>query len=234
MESTNNQHHQIVLYSSPISDCCARLRIALDLKGLQYQTISVSLRDHEQTREDYVSVNPARTVPTIVIRDTAAEQTPVVLSQSIAALEYLEEAFPSTRQLLPPFSQPDKRAKVRTLMGIIATDIHPLTTHRVGLEMSKRFSDTKSQGVDDPYGWDIYWITKGLAAYEMVCKEITGIYSVGDDITLADVCLLPQIWTAVRLDIDIGQYPTILGIYKALSLVPQILSTKQDPSSELD
>lgn len=229
---------QIILYSSPISDCSGRLRIALNLKGLKYDTIPVSLRHKQNDDPRYIHINPSRTVPTLAIKlsQGSDEQEPVRWTQSVAALEFLDEAFPNTRQLLPPTSHPIDRARVRSLVNIVATDIHPLTTHRVGREIAARFPCPESK-LDEASGnskWDRYWIERGLAAYEEAVKVTAGKYSVGDEVTLADVCLVPELWTAERLGVPISEYPTVFKIYGTLSLMTQIKSARQDPSLELE
>ncbi|OQV05694.1 Glutathione S-transferase, domain-containing protein [Cladophialophora immunda] len=142
-DTTGAVAHTITLYSSTISDCSARLRIGLHLKRLPYTLVDVNISRNEQLDPKYVDINEALTVPTLVIDyktiglDDNEER--VVLTQSIAALEYLDEAFPGTHSILPPVSEPLARAKVRTLVGIIATDFHPLTTHRVGKTIQHNF-----------------------------------------------------------------------------------------------
>ncbi|KAM0414702.1 hypothetical protein ACHAPT_013441 [Fusarium lateritium] len=228
---------QITLYSSSISDCSGRLRIALNLKGLEYETVTVSLRHKQNDDPQYLDINPSRTVPTLTIKlsQGSDQQEPVKWTQSIAALEFLDEAFPNTRQLLPPTHRPIDRARVRSLVNIVATDIHPLTTHRVGREIVARFScpESKLAEASGNGEWDRYWIGRGLAAYEEAVQETAGKYSVGDEITLADVCLVPELWTAERLGVPISKYPTVFKIYGALSLVTQIKGARQDPSLEL-
>jgi hypothetical protein len=99
---------QITLHSSPVSDCSGRLRIALNLKGLRYETCLVSLRQKQNNDTEYLAVNPSRTVPTLTIQlsQGSDEQGPVMWTQSIAVLEFLDEAFLNTRQLLLPTNHP--------------------------------------------------------------------------------------------------------------------------------
>lgn len=227
----------IILYSSAISNCSGRLRIALNLKGLKYDIVSVNLRRKQNDDPKYLQINSSGTVPTLTIKlsQGSDEQEPVRWTQSVAALEFLDEAFPGTRQLLPPTNHPIDRARVRSLVAIVATDIHPLTTHRVGREIVARFPcpESKLAEASGNSEWDRYWIQRGLSAYEEAVKETAGKYSVGDEITLADVCLVPELWTAERLGVPTSEYPTVSRIYDALSLITQIKSARQDPSLEL-
>lgn len=227
----------IILHTSPISDCSGRLRIALNLKGLEYDTVSVNLRRKQNDDPKYLQINSSGTVPTLTIKQSqiSDEQEPIRWTQSVAALEFLDEAFPSTRQLLPPTNHPIDRARVRSLVAIVATDIHPLTTHRVGREIVARFPcpQSKLAGASGNSEWDRYWIERGLSVYEEAVKETAGEYSVGDEITLADVCLVPELWTAERLGVPLSEYSTVSRIYGALSLVNEIKSARQDPSLEL-
>ena len=209
----------ITLYSSSISDCAARVRLALNLKRLPYETITINLRKGETQDPKYGALNTSRTVPTLVIGDG------VILTQSLAAIEYLDEVFPDTR-LLP--DNPLDRAKVRTLANIIATDTHPLTTHRAQRKSSPSLSGDKQRE------WVLYWITGGLRKFEAAVQDTAGTYSVGNAVTLADVSLIPELWTAERLGVDLSQYPALVRLYKALSAVDEIGNTRQDPSSEIE
>ncbi|KAH8893641.1 maleylacetoacetate isomerase [Thozetella sp. PMI_491] len=225
--ATSSNIDRLALYSSPVSDCSARLRIAMNLKEISYQTISINLREIQSANPEYSSINPAETVPTLIISkaNDPTHQKEIAISQSLAALEYLEEAFPDARRLLP--HDADARAKVRSLIGIVATDIHPLTTPRVGKEIRTRVPNPGPSVAKSTVklGWDVYWISRGLSTYEKFAVETAGEYSFGDDVSLADVCLLPQLWTAQKFGVDLAQFPTISRIYGALMIIPEVNGT---------
>ncbi|KAJ3495671.1 hypothetical protein NLG97_g3229 [Lecanicillium saksenae] len=224
---------EIALYSSPISDCSARLRIALTLKDIPYQAIDVSLKTGQNLEAEYSALNPAKTVPTLVV--SSKRHGSITLTQSIAALEYLDEAFPNSVQLLPTLSNPAARATVRSLVGIIATDIHPLTTHRVGSAILARFPcpQTVLASQTGNRDWDLHWINRGLELYEKMASQTAGRYSFESEITQADVCLLPELWTAERIGVDLKRFPTIFRVFQELSAIPKIASVRSDPASEL-
>ena len=185
--SSSLEKKEFKLWSWAASDCSARLRIALNLKSIPYMLENVDLAKGERAAG---SINPGNTIPTLIISSSDGEQN-MRLTQSLAALEYLEEAFPERTPLLPPVGQVEARAHVRTLVQIIATDIHPLTTHRVGSWIKTRFVSGGSQDAakNEVCEWDLHWMRRGLAAYEQLVEKSAGKYSVGDSITMADVCL---------------------------------------------
>lgn len=225
----------LVLYSSPISDASARIRIALGLKKIPYQTISISLSKRETEIEDFGAINPAQAVPALVVQDRRTQQdsgsTLPALTQSNAILEYLEEAFPEANALLPPADQAVARARVRSLVGIIATDIHPLTTSRVGREIPRLFSEATE--AKKKREWSVYWITRGLSIYEAMASETAGRYSFGDNITLADVYLMPQLWTAIRFGVKLDErFPVISKLHSNLMEVEAVKKEEHKPHLE--
>ena len=208
----------ITLYASPVSDCSARIRIALRLKNLPFTEVTKS---HSQTKGDVVDyqLNPGRTVPTLVIRPDNRSAGHVVIAQSVAALEYLDEAFPDTTRLLPDISNPSARAWVRQLVQIITTDTHTLTTCRVSdavAALSIRDNSGPPAKASE-HEWGLQWIRKGLAVYNTLAGESAGSYSVGDAVTMADVCLMPQLWTAMKFGINFDKLPTIRYLFERLS-----------------
>lgn len=216
---------RLTLWSWPASDCSARLRIALNLKNIPYQLKNVDLAKGERTSG---STNPGRTVPTLVISSSDGKEE-ITLTQSVAALEYLEEAFPETTPLLPPTSQAEARAHVRTLVHVITTDIHPLTTHRVADAITTMFPSDTSTDAGDLDGireWELHWMRRGLSVYEQLVTNSAGKYSVGDSITMADVCLMPEVSTARKIGLDVKEFPTINGIFSRLN---DVQAFKDDP-----
>ena len=227
---------EITLYSSSISDASARVRIALGLKQLQYQKILVRLSKRMNEAEEFSSINQARTVPLLIIKDPskAESENLTILTQSIAILEYLDEAYPQTTALLPPSDQPLARAKVRSLVGMIATDVHPLTTHRMRREIYRQFpgSETTTAEGNNNRDWDTYWITRGLHIYETLAAETAGLYSFGDTISMADVYLIPQLWTGMKKGVKLETFPVISKVYENLMKVEAIKDEEHNPQLE--
>ena len=189
------------------SSCSARLRLALKIKGIDAEYAYVALYKDEQFSNAYTDLNPSGTVPVLTHLIDNGPSFPI--TQSVAALEYLEDCFPEQYALLPPISQPLNRAKVRSLVSIITNDVQPLTTRRVTKAVSTLGGD--------PADWMKRFITRGLLAYEKVAAKTAGKYSVGDDVSMADVCLLPAIYQAEKNDVELGKLPTIMRIYRSLS-----------------
>jgi maleylacetoacetate isomerase len=234
--------HSIVLYSNPISDCAARVRLALNLKNLAYKTVNIDLANQRNLDSEYVQINPSGTVPALVIYKSGVkgsvpdESTPrIILTQSIAAIEYLEEVFSDSRRLLPPLDSPLRRAHVRTLVEIISSDTHPLTSPRVSRFIQEKFREPFSPGNDDVgFGmlvkeWDKHWIIRGLTVYEktLTSSEVVGRFSAGDEVTLADIVLVPTLWTAEEFGVDLDDYPRIVGIYGEMMKIEEVRLARQ-------
>lgn len=193
------------LYSYFRSSASYRVRIALNLKGLPYETVPVHLlkQGGEQFTPDYRALHPDALVPTLLDQDVA-------LTQSLAIIEYLEETHPQP-PLLP--ADPLSRAWVRSLALTIACDIHPLNNLRVlrYLQQDMGISD------DHKNRWYRHWCEQGLAAVDTMLSrsDRTGMYCVGDTPTLADCTLVPQIANAQRLQCDLSGMPTLMRIHDA-------------------
>ncbi|MEE1889911.1 maleylacetoacetate isomerase [Pseudomonas carassii] len=170
-----------------------RVRIALALKGLDYQALPVNLLKGEQRGADYLALNPQGRVPALRL------ESGELLVQSPAIIEYLEEAFPQT-PLLP--RAPEARAKVRGVAAIIGCDIHPL--HNVSV-----LNQLRQLGHDEAQvnQWISLWISQGLAAIEQLIGDDG--FCFGTTPGLADVYLIPQLYAAERFNIDLGGYPRI-------------------------
>lgn len=193
------------LYNYFRSSASYRVRIALNLKGLPYQSVPVHLLKHggEQLSAKYRRLNPEALVPLLVDEGAA-------ISQSLAIIEYLEEVHPRP-SLLPQTAQ--DRAHVRAIGLSIACDIHPLNNLRV----LRYLTDTLKVGEDDKNTWYRHWCEQGLAALEtrLAADPRTGRYCFGDTPTIADCLLVPQIFNAQRLGSDLSNMPTILRINAA-------------------
>lgn len=200
------------LYSYFRSSASYRVRIALNLKGLPYEVIPVHLRQHggAQFSPEYLTLNPQALVPVLIDDSRAEGPGAPLLRQSLAIIEYLEEAYPAV-PLLP--STPLARAYVRSIALAIACDIHPLNNLRVLRYLARQLHVEEA----DRNAWYRYWCEQGLAALEQIlaADAQTGIYCYGDTPTLADCCLIPQIANAERVDSDLSAMPTLLRIRDA-------------------
>jgi maleylpyruvate isomerase len=186
------------LYDYWRSSAAYRVRIALNIKGLEVEQIPVDLRAGGQRTEEYVAKNPQSLVPFF-------EDGDLGIGQSLAIIDYLEETHPEPA-ILP--ADPIGRARVRSMAQIIACDIHPLNNQRVlrylendlGCDQLKRMI------------WYHRWIADGFKALETRLKDSAGDYCYGDEPTLADICLVPQVYNAKRYEVDLGPFPTIRTI----------------------
>jgi maleylacetoacetate isomerase len=187
------------LYSYYRSSAAYRARIALNLKGLAYETAPVHLvKDGGHNRRpEFRAVNPQMRLPALV---TSSGD---VLIQSLAIIEYLDETHP-TPPLLP--KEPTARAHARALADIIACDIHPM--NNIGpLRYLKNELHQEQSAID---AWYHHWVTAGFEAYEALVRP--GPYSCGSDVTMADICLVPQVYNARRLKVPLDKFPKIVGI----------------------
>lgn len=187
--------------------------MVLNLKGIEYDMKTVNLLKGEQLSSEHKARNPNLTVP-LLLR-TASDGSVFKVGQSLAAIEYLDETLPQSYQLLPPISDPEARAATRTLANIIACDLQPVTNMRI----MKR---VRGLGAS-PEQWNKEIMTDVLESYEITVKDSAGQYSVGDNITLADVCLLPAVWNAQRYGVDLDAFPIITKISENLSKHPAII-----------
>ncbi|ACC69500.1 maleylacetoacetate isomerase [Paraburkholderia phymatum] len=190
------------LYSYFRSSASYRVRIALNLKNLPYEYVPVHLlRDGgEQFKPEYRKLNHDAIVPTLVDNGH-------VITQSLAIIEYLEETHPEPA-LLP--SKPADRAYVRSIVQQLACEIHPLNNLRV-LKYLKRTVGVSDEVKD---AWYHHWISSGFAALEeyLVADGRAGMLCFGDTPTIADICLVPQVFNASRFNVDLSPYPTIRRI----------------------
>jgi maleylacetoacetate isomerase len=193
------------LYSYWRSSAAYRVRIALNLKGLEHEIVPVNmLKDGgEQLGDAYKQINPQGLVPTLVDGD-------ITLTQSLAILEYLEEQYPQVN-LLP--GDIGARARIRQFAQLTACDIHPLNNLRV-LKYLKQGLNIADDAKD---AWYRHWIMLGFEAFEnsLVKAKPTGSYCLGAEVTLADLCLIPQMYNAHRFDVPLEAYPTLCTIEQA-------------------
>ncbi len=196
------------LYTYFRSSAAFRVRIALNHKGIAYEPGLVNLAKSEHHEAAYRGVNPQGLLP-------ALEDGGRRLIQSLAIMEYLEERYPEP-PLLP--RDPFDRAYVRALAGIIACEIHPLNNPRTLKHVRKTY------GVDEAgiNTWYRHWIADGFAMLErfLVTEARSGSYCLGSSVTLADCCLVPQVFNAKRYECDLAPYPTALRIFDACMKLP--------------
>lgn len=200
---------QVVFYEYWRSSAAYRVRIALNLKGVDYRAESVHLvRDGgEQHKAAYRAVNPQGLVPALRLPDGT------VLTQSLAIIEYLDETVPE-----PPLVPGDavERARIRGLAEAVACDIHPLNNLRV-LQYLKRTLGQEQAAID---AWYRHWIETGFAALEAEAARHDRPFLCGDAPTLADICLVPQVYNARRYAVDLAPYPRLAAIDAAARALP--------------
>jgi maleylacetoacetate isomerase len=206
------------LYSFFRSSAAYRARIALNVKGLQYEYVAKHLVKNggEHKQADYLAINPQGFIP-------ALEHDDALITQSVAIIEYLEEVFPSP-SLLP--QRPVDRAVVRAMSQLIACDIHPLNNLRV-LNYLKSPLEQSSDAIAE---WYKHWIAEGFAALEqLIVKHSTNKrYCFGDVVTMADVLLVPQVANSRRYQMDLAPYPTLKKIAAHLESLPAFLAARPE------
>jgi maleylacetoacetate isomerase/maleylpyruvate isomerase len=193
----------VKLYTYFRSSAAFRVRISLNLKRLAYEPVFVHLAKGDHRKADYVAVNAQGLVPTLELDDGTR------LAQSLAIMEWLEERYPSPA-LLPRDAL--ARARVRAIADLIACEIHPLNNLRV-LQHLKR---ALAQNEEQINTWYRHWIGDGLAKLEAeLVRPGTGTFCHGDAPTIADCCLVPQIFNAKRYHCDLAAYPTTMRVFDA-------------------
>ena len=196
------------LYTYFRSSAAFRVRIALNLKGLQYESVPKHFARNEHRAADYLELNPQGLIPALGVDG-------VVLSQSLAIIEYLNDRHPE-----PPLLPADAidRARVRSMALAIACEIHPLNNLRV-LNYLRSDLQQDDMGVGT---WYRHWVTEGFRGLEQQARELSaaGRYCFGDAISLADVYLVPQMFNARRMKTDLTPFPTLVGISTHLESLP--------------
>jgi maleylpyruvate isomerase len=197
----------VKLYSYFRSSAAYRVRIALNLKDLPYEQQAVHLTRSGgwQWSEEYRAVNPQKRVPALALDDGH------ILLQSLAIIEYLDEVHPQP-PLLP--GDPVERAQVRAVAQIMACDIHPVNNLAV-LNYLKGPLKQDQAAVDD---WYRHWVIQGFEAIEALIRP--GPYAFGANVTVADLCLVPQVFNARRFKVDMGNYPKIAAVDAACLKLP--------------
>ena len=184
-----------VLYDYFRSSASYRVRIALNLKGIAYEQRPISLVNGEQNDPAYKAMNPQGLVPMLEIDGHR-------LTQSLSIMVYLDQVYPDP-PLMP--SDPADGAHVRSLALAVACDVHPLNNLRV-LKYLKNDLGVSEEAKDE---WYRHWVAEGLAALEEMARPHAGAFLFGDSPTIADICLIPQLYNARRFSVPITDYPTL-------------------------
>lgn len=202
------------------SSAAYRVRIALNLKGLAYLQVPHDLRSGAQRHQSYTMLNPQGLVP-------ALETSQGVVTQSLAILEWLEETHPAPA-LLPKSAR--GRATVRAMTGLIACDIHPLNNLRVLTTLRSDLGADEAQ----VSAWIGRWITEGFGALETLVARHGGRYAFGDTPTLADCCLVPQVYSAERFGVDLSPFPRIRDCSAAALALEPVAEARPDRQPDAD
>ena len=204
------------------SSASFRVRIALNLKGIEFAQINHHLRKNEQRAPEYLALQPQGLVPAL---DTGRG----IIAQSMAMIEWLDETQPGAK-LLP--DDADGRARVRALAQVVACDIHPIDNLRV-----LRYLRTE-MGQDEAavQAWYNFWIAEGFAALEAMLADDprTGRFCHGDTPTLADICLVPQVVNSRNFKLDMAPYPTIQRVYDAAVAIPAVAQAFPDKQPDAE
>jgi maleylacetoacetate isomerase len=196
----------VKLYTYFRSSAAFRVRIALNLKGLAYDPVFIHLPRGEHRKPEYAAVDPQALVPTLI------DESGRALSQSLAIIEYLDDMHPRPR-LLP--EEPAGRARVRSLSLLVACEIHPLNNLRTLQHLRRALGQNEEQ----INAWYRHWIADGLAKLEADLNRGesggAGRFCYGDAPTMADCCLVPQIFNAKRYDSDLAPYPKVMRTFDA-------------------
>lgn len=211
----------IKLYEYFRSSTSYRIRIALYLKNIAFESISVDLLKGEHKEETYKEINPQGVVPYFIYDD-------VEIAGSQAILEYLDDVYPDPLLL---HGNAENKAYIRQMSGIISCEMHPFGNPKVwkGYLMGK-----KGFSMEDSMEWMHYWLQEGFNAYESFLTKYNhfGKFTSGDQVSMADLCLMPQLYNARRFGLPLDNYPNILKIEKNLLKVEAF--QKASPESHAD
>ena len=196
----------IKLYTYWRSSAAYRVRIALNLKRLEHELIPVNLVKGEQKESAYRTRNPQGLIPFL-------DDGKVAIGQSLAILEYLEETYPEPALL--PARNPE-RAEVRSFCNLICCDVHPLNNLRV-----LKYHGWRLDVPDDERDrWYAHWIHEAFRAIELQLEDRDGPYTFGQSVTLADLCLMPQVFNARRFKVPLDEYPRLVAVVDRCNELP--------------
>jgi maleylacetoacetate isomerase len=209
----------IELYSFFNSSTSYRVRIALELKGIEYKYNAVNIREGDEYQPQYMELNPSKSVPVLVDDD-------LTLTQSMAILQYLDERYPEPH-LIP--RDLVERSRVLELCNGIACDMHPVNNLRILNYLSKELNVS----AEDKSVWYQYWIQQGFEATEALLNRYgKGEFCFGDEPGLADCCLVPQVANAQRMKCDLQAFPRVMAIYDTCTQLPAF--KKASPENQPD
>ncbi|GGB79631.1 glutathione-S-transferase [Marinobacterium zhoushanense] len=202
------------LYSFFNSSTSYRVRIALALKEVAYDYRGVNIRSGEQRQAGYVELNPAKGVPVLVSDDGGS------LTQSMAIVQYLDDTLGGPR-LIP--NQPLQKARVLELANAIACDMHPVNNLKVLGYLTNNLGISEEQKKT----WYAHWVAEGFSAVEALLERYgSQPYCFGDQPTLADCCLVPQVANALRMGCDLSPYPRVMSIYEHCRTQPAFIQAE--------
>lgn len=208
------------LYSFFNSSASYRVRIAMALKGIDYETVGVNIRIGQQNELKYRRLNPVGLVPALITDDGES------LGQSLAIIDWLDRHFPQT-PLLP--NNDPARMRILEIVYAISCDIHPINNMRV----LRYLTDELGVSEKAKQRWYAHWVHQGLSAVEQLLRQSpAGQFCVGDAPTLADCCLVPQWANALRMGCDLSGYPRCKAVYESCSALPAFVAAA--PENQLD
>ena len=197
----------ITLYDYYRSSASFRVRIALNIKKISYEVQHIHLVEGEQQKNTYKELNPLGRVPTLVDGQTT-------LTQSLAIIDYLDKKYPTPRLMS---ENPAERAHMLSFALTIAADIHPLNNLAARKYLTERLGATENAG----NLWYAYWILNGFTALEKVLQKSAGTFCFGSMLSIADICLIPQVYNAHRFGINLSEFPIINRINKHCLTLPE-------------
>jgi maleylacetoacetate isomerase len=203
----------LVLHGYWRSTAAWRVRLALAWKGLDFTNVPVNLLANAQLAPEHVARQPQGLVPSLAVGDD-------VLIQSLAIIEYLEERWPDP-PLLP--ADPVQRANARAAALVIAADMHPLANLRV-----QRHLATCGLEAEAVQAWARHWVTAGLDALAALADRHGGAFMVGDSLSMADICLVPQLYNARRVGLDVADWPALAAIESRVAAMPFSLEARPE------
>jgi maleylacetoacetate isomerase/maleylpyruvate isomerase len=208
------------LYTFYRSSAAYRVRLALNIKRLTCEHIPKAFSKNEHRAPDYLALNPQGLIP-------ALEHDGAVLSQSLAIIEFLDEKYPDP-PLLP--AEPLARAQIRSISLAIACDIHPLNNLRVLNYLRRELQ----QSDDRVNAWYRHWITVGFTGLEQQVRAYSGgaRFCHGDTLSVADICLVPQVYNARRFNTDLTPFPTLVAISTHLESLPAFAAARPEAQAD--
>ncbi|KAI2795477.1 Glutathione S-transferase zeta-1 [Blomia tropicalis] len=217
---------KLILYNFARSSCSWRVRAMLEHKKLSYQYRPVMILKGEHNEDQFQKLNPAQMVPALVVQTENNETK--TLFESLAIIDYLEHAYPNEGESIYPADDPFLRANVLAISEMIVSGIQPLQNVGV-MRFARKFAQgDKSKDLE----WAQYWIENKFEKLENVLKNHSGRFTVGDQFTLADICLVPQVYNAKRYAVNMNRYPLINRLYENGMSIESIDRSK--PENQID